>query len=103
MAGDGRSRRKRCGKCRARNGPCPTAIASPETDSRRGNRLDNSPYSTVYPVENMTLQRMKLLLVGFLGIVLFIWTTSAVGQQVKKIDDKALKAAGKGTEWTTNG
>ena len=27
----------------------------------------------------------------------------AVGQQVKKIDDKALKTAGKGTEWTING
>jgi quinohemoprotein ethanol dehydrogenase len=46
---------------------------------------------------------MRLLLVGFLGIVLLIWTTSAVGQQVKKIDDKALKSAGKGTEWTING
>src|SRR5580704_18634291 len=42
-------------------------------------------------------------LVGFLGIGLFIWTTLAVGQQVKKIDDKALKTAGKGTEWTING
>ena len=40
---------------------------------------------------------------GFLGIVLFIWTTLAVGQQVKKIDDKVLKTAGKGTEWTING
>jgi len=37
--------------------------------------------------------------VGLLGTVL----TLAVGQQVKKIDDKALKTAGKGTEWTMNG
>ena len=51
----------------------------------------------------MTLQRMRWLLVGFSGIVLFTWTTLAVGQQVKKIDDKALKTAGKGTEWSING
>jgi quinohemoprotein ethanol dehydrogenase len=51
----------------------------------------------------MTLPRMRLLLVGFSGIVLFTWTTLAVAQQVKKIDDKALKTAGKGTEWTING
>ena len=50
----------------------------------------------------MTSQRMRLLLVGFLGIGLFAWTTLAVGQ-VKKIDDKVLKTAGKGTEWTMNG
>jgi len=41
--------------------------------------------------------------VGFLGIVLLVWTTLAVGQQVKKIDDKALKSAGKSTEWSING
>jgi quinohemoprotein ethanol dehydrogenase len=35
-------------------------------------------------------------------MVLFIWTTLALGQ-VKKIDDDALKTAGKGTEWTING
>lgn len=40
---------------------------------------------------------------GFSGLVLFAWATLAVGQQVKKIDDDALKAAGKGTEWLTNG
>jgi quinohemoprotein ethanol dehydrogenase len=56
----------------------------------------------------MTLQRMRWLLVGFPGIVLFAWATLAAGQpvnaqQVKKIDDKALKTAGKGTEWTMNG
>jgi len=45
---------------------------------------------------------MRLFLVGFLGIGLFVWTTLAVGQ-VKKIDDKVLKTAGKGTEWTMNG
>ena len=53
-------------------------------------------------MENMTSRRVRLLLVGFLGMVLFIWTTLAVGQ-VKKIDDEALKTAGKGTEWTING
>jgi len=84
----------------------------------------------VYAVENMTSQRMRLLLrrnsrktecgasnswlgsavraapfalVGFLGTALFIWTTLAFGQQVKKIGDKTLKTAGKGTEWTING
>src|ERR1700728_3889915 len=51
----------------------------------------------------MALQRMKWLLGGFPGIVLFVGTTAAVGQQVKKIDDKTLKTAGKGTEWLANG
>ena len=50
----------------------------------------------------MTLQRMRLPLVGFSGIVL-IWATLAAAQQVKKIDDKELKTAGKGTEWPMNG
>jgi quinohemoprotein ethanol dehydrogenase len=54
-------------------------------------------------VENMTAQRMRLLLWAFLGTVLFICTTLALGQEVKRIDDKALKTAGKGTEWTVNG
>ena len=53
----------------------------------------------MYAVENMRLQR---LLLGFLG-TLFAWTVLAAGQQVKTIDDKALKNAGKGTEWTING
>jgi len=84
----------------------------------------------VYAVENMTSQRMRLLLrwnsrktdrgassfwlgsavraapfalVGFLASFLMIWTTLAVAQQVKKIDDQILKTAGKGTEWTMNG
>ncbi len=48
-------------------------------------------------------QRIKWLLAGSLGLPLFIWTSLAVAQQVKKIDDKVLKAAGKGTEWTMNG
>ncbi len=51
----------------------------------------------------MTLRRVTGFLVGVSGIVLVAWTTLAIGQQVKKIDDKALKAAGKGTEWTING
>ena len=48
---------------------------------------------------------MRLLLAGFSGVALFLWTTLAVGQQapVKNIDDKVLKDAGKGTEWTING
>ena len=54
-------------------------------------------------MENMTAQRMRLLLWAFLGTVLFICTTLALGQEVKRIDDKALKTAGKGTEWTVNG
>jgi quinohemoprotein ethanol dehydrogenase len=36
-------------------------------------------------------------------IALLTFTTLALGQQVKKIDDKVLKAAQKGTEWTVNG
>src|SRR5580700_11200668 len=51
----------------------------------------------------MTAQRMKWLLLGISGIVFLTWTTLAVQQQVKKIDDKALKTAGKGTEWLSNG
>jgi quinohemoprotein ethanol dehydrogenase len=51
----------------------------------------------------MTSRRVTGLLVGVPGIVLVAWTTLAIGQQVKKIDDKALKAAGKGTEWSING
>jgi quinohemoprotein ethanol dehydrogenase len=54
-------------------------------------------------VENMKSQRLRMLLVGSCGLALFIWTTLAVGQQVKKIDDKVLKNAAKGTEWTMNG
>ena len=46
---------------------------------------------------------MRWLLVGFPAIALFAWTTFAVAQQVKRIDDKTLKTAGKGTEWTING
>jgi glucose dehydrogenase len=51
----------------------------------------------------MTWRRMTWLVVGFPGIVLLTWTTLAIGQQVRKIDDKALKNAGKGTEWSMNG
>lgn len=46
---------------------------------------------------------MKLQRMIWLGAGVLAWTTLALGQQVKKIDDKALKAAGKGTEWTING
>src|SRR6185436_15235792 len=51
----------------------------------------------------MTVQRMKWVLLGVPGIVLFTWMTLAVQQQVKKVDDKALKDAPKGTEWLSNG
>jgi quinohemoprotein ethanol dehydrogenase len=51
----------------------------------------------------MTVQRMKWLLLGVPGIVLFTWMTLAVQQQVKKVDDKALKDAPKGTEWLSHG
>lgn len=36
-------------------------------------------------------------------MVFLTWTSLAPGQQVKKIDDKVLKDAGKGTEWMING
>src|SRR5215831_4441767 len=51
----------------------------------------------------MTAPRMKWLLLGVSGIVFFTWTALAAQQQVKRIDDEALKTAGKGTEWLTNG
>jgi len=47
--------------------------------------------------------RMRLLLAGVPGIALLIWATTAGAQQVKTIDDKVMRDAGKGTEWTTNG
>jgi quinohemoprotein ethanol dehydrogenase len=51
----------------------------------------------------MISPRITRLLVGFPGLVLLAWTTLALAQQVIKIDDKTLKAAGKGTEWSMNG
>src|SRR5689334_14318446 len=51
----------------------------------------------------MTAQRLKWVLLGVTGIVLLTWTMLAVQQPVKKIDDKVLKAAGKSTEWVSNG
>ena len=51
----------------------------------------------------MTAQRMKWLLLGVSGIVFLTCTTLAVQQQLKKIDDKVLKEAGKGTEWLSTG
>jgi len=51
----------------------------------------------------MTAKKMKWLLLGVPGMILLTWTAFAVQQQVKKIDDKALKDAGKGTEWLSNG
>src|SRR5689334_16366248 len=51
----------------------------------------------------MTLQRMKLVVLGVPGIVLFTWMSLAVQQQVKKVDDKAVKDAPKGTEWLSHG
>ncbi len=46
---------------------------------------------------------MKWLLAGLSATVLFTCATLAVAQQVKKIDDKVLKNAAKGTEWAING
>jgi quinohemoprotein ethanol dehydrogenase len=51
----------------------------------------------------MTAKRMKWLVLGLSGIVFLTLTTLSVQQQVKKIDDKTLKDAGKGTEWLSNG
>ena len=51
----------------------------------------------------MTAKRVKWLLLGIPGMVFFVWTALAVQQQVKKIDDKTLKATGKSTEWVSNG
>lgn len=51
----------------------------------------------------MTSQRMRLLLLGSAGALSLALATLAVGQQVRKIDDKVLRTAGKGTEWTMNG
>jgi PQQ-dependent dehydrogenase (methanol/ethanol family) len=51
----------------------------------------------------MTSRRTTWLVAGLSGIALFTLATLAVGQQSRKIDDKALKAAGKGTEWVSNG
>ena len=50
----------------------------------------------------MAAPRTKWLLL-ILGIVFLTWTALAVQQQVKKVDDKSLKDAGKGTEWSSNG
>jgi len=41
--------------------------------------------------------------VVFPGIVFFTWVTLAVGQQIKKIDDRELKSAGKRAEWLSVG
>jgi PQQ-dependent dehydrogenase (methanol/ethanol family) len=49
----------------------------------------------------MTLRRLTWLFAGLSGVALL--TALALGQQAKKIDDKVLKDAGKGTEWTMNG
>src|SRR5688572_14387463 len=51
----------------------------------------------------MTIRRMKWFLLGVPGIVLFTWMSMAVQQQVRRVNDDALKAAGKGTEWLTIG
>jgi quinohemoprotein ethanol dehydrogenase len=51
----------------------------------------------------MTLRRTVWLCLGLPAILLFTCTTLAVGQPLNRIDDKALKAAGKGTEWLSNG
>src|SRR6188768_1384243 len=49
----------------------------------------------------MTFKRMKWLFLGITGIVLTTWM--AMAWQAKKVDDKALKDAPKGTEWLSHG
>jgi len=49
------------------------------------------------------LRRMAYPWAGFPGVLLFAWTTLALGQPIRKIDDSVLKNAGKSTEWLTNG
>ena len=52
----------------------------------------------------MTQQRVKWILLGVVpGIVLFTWMALGFQQQAKKIDDKALKDAPKGTDWLSYG
>jgi len=53
----------------------------------------------------MTQQRVKWILLGVVpGIVLFTWMALGLQQQqVKRIDDVALKDASKGTEWLSYG
>src|SRR5688572_1010663 len=51
----------------------------------------------------MATQRMKWLLSGVSGIVLFTCMAMAFQQPARRINDKALKDAGKGTEWLSRG
>ena len=52
----------------------------------------------------MTQPRMKWMLLGVTGIVLFTWMALGLQQQqVKRIDDVALKDSPKGTEWLSYG
>ena len=51
----------------------------------------------------MRSNRKQWLILIIPGVVLFTWMTLAVQQQVKKVDDKALKDAPKGTEWLSYG
>jgi len=49
----------------------------------------------------MSAQRMKWLLLGAPGILLFTWLSLAL--QTRKVDDNALKNAAQGGEWLTYG
>jgi PQQ-dependent dehydrogenase (methanol/ethanol family) len=49
----------------------------------------------------VTLRRIAWLFAGW--FLVFSWTTPALAQQVKRIDDRVLKEAGKGTEWLSHG
>ena len=53
----------------------------------------------------MTQQRMKWLLLGIPGIVLFTVMTIALQTQTqtRRVNDDALKNAPKGTEWLSHG
>src|SRR5215472_17556197 len=51
----------------------------------------------------MTLRRIAGLVGGFCGILLISGAAVVLGQQAKRVDDRALKGAGKDTEWLSNG
>src|SRR5688572_583544 len=51
----------------------------------------------------MRVKRMRMRLLGVAGVIFLALATLDSQQRVVKIDDKALKDAGKGTEWVSTG
>jgi quinohemoprotein ethanol dehydrogenase len=51
----------------------------------------------------VTVQRMRMLLLGVAGIVFLSLTTLDSRPQVRRINDKTLEDAGQGTEWLSTG